>query len=63
MEGHLARDQRLKEISYIEFWATCDTNTKVWNLKLREFLQQLKYPTARRRNLGCVGTFVEGVQY
>jgi hypothetical protein len=47
MEGHTARSQRLKEISYVEFRATCDTNTKIWNLKVSEFLQQLKYPVAR----------------
>src|SRR5882762_4031137 len=47
VEGHLARGQRPQGISYIEFWATCDTNTKVWNLKVNEFLQQPKYPIAR----------------
>ena len=63
MKGHLARGQRPKEISYIKFWATCDTNTKVWNLKAGEFLQQLKYPIPRRWNLGVVGTFIKGVKY
>jgi hypothetical protein len=47
MEGHSARGQRLKEISYVEFWATCDTNTKAWNLKVSEFPQQLKYSIPR----------------
>jgi hypothetical protein len=47
MERYPARGQRFKEISYVEFWATRDTNTKVWNLKVSEFLQQLKYPTPR----------------
>jgi hypothetical protein len=47
MERHPAGGQRLKEISYVGLWATCDTNTKVWNLKLSEFLHQLKYPIAR----------------
>jgi hypothetical protein len=47
MEGHPARCERFKEISYVEFRATCDTNTKVWDLKVSEFLQQLKYPVAR----------------
>jgi hypothetical protein len=63
MEGDSAGGQRLKEISYVEFWATCDTNTKVWNLKASEFLQQLKYPIPRRWNLGGVGTFIKGIHY
>jgi hypothetical protein len=63
MEGDPAGGQRLKEIAYVELWATCDTNTKVWNLKVSEFLQQLKYPIPRRWNLGGVGTFIQGVHY
>jgi hypothetical protein len=63
MEGDSAGGQRLKEISYVEFRATCDTNTNVWNLKASEFLQLLKYPIARRWDLGGVGTFIKGVNY
>jgi len=47
MEGHSAGGQRLKDIPYIEFWATSDTYTKVWNLKVDEFLHKLKNPIAR----------------
>jgi hypothetical protein len=35
MEGDSAGGQRPKEIAYVELWATCDTNTKVCDLKLR----------------------------
>jgi hypothetical protein len=63
MEADSAGGQRLKEISYVEFWATCDTNTKVWNPKASEFLQQPKDPIPRGWDLGGVGTFIKGVQY
>jgi hypothetical protein len=63
MEGHLAGGQRLKEIPYVKLRATCDTNTKVWNMKVSEFLQELKYPIPRWWNLGGVGAFIKGVHY
>jgi hypothetical protein len=47
MKGHPERCERLKGISYVKLRAACDTNPKVWNPKVGEFLQQLKYPISR----------------
>jgi hypothetical protein len=43
----LAGCQRFKEISYVEFWATSDTYTKVWMAEFDKLFQQPKYPIPR----------------
>jgi hypothetical protein len=47
VKGHSARGQRFEDISYVDFGVTGDTYTKIWNMKLDEFLQKLKHPFAR----------------
>jgi hypothetical protein len=47
MERHLAGCPGLKEISYVEFWATSDTYSNAWKVKVDKFFQQLKYPIPR----------------
>jgi len=63
MERHPARGHELKDISYVNFWATCDTYMKVWYMKVDEILQKLKDAFARRWNPRGVGTFIKGVEY
>jgi len=63
MERHPARGQRLKDISYVNFWATCDTYMKVWYMKVDELIHKLKNPFARCWKPRDVGTFIKGVYY
>jgi hypothetical protein len=63
VERHLARSQGLKDVSYVNFWATCDTYMKVWYMKVDELLHKLKDPFARRWNPRSVGTFIKGIKY
>jgi hypothetical protein len=63
MERHPARGQRLKDISYVNFWATCDTYMEVGYMTVDELLHKLKNPFARCWNPRDVGTFIKGVKY
>jgi hypothetical protein len=63
VERHSARGQRLEDISYVNFWATCDTYMKVWYMKVDKLLHKLKDPFARCWNPRDVGTFIKGVEY
>jgi len=63
MERYPARGQRLKDISYVNFWATCYTYMKVWYTTVDELLHKLKNSFARCWNPGEVGTFINGVKY
>jgi hypothetical protein len=63
VERHSAGGQRLEDISYVNFWATCDTDMKVWYMKVYELLYKLKNPLARCWDPGDVGTFIKGIKY
>jgi len=47
MEGHLGMRQRLEDISYIDFWAACDTYVKTRKAKVDKLLHELKNPITR----------------
>ena len=61
VKGHPTRGQRFEDISYVNFWATRDTYTKIWKTKLDEFLHELKHAFARRLNPGGVWRLIECV--
>jgi hypothetical protein len=63
MKGHSARSQRLDDISYVDFRATCDTYMKIWQMKVSELLHKLKDLVARRWNPRNVGTFIKSIHY
>jgi len=42
MEAHPTRGKRLKDLAYIDFWPTCNTNMKIWNVKLDQLFDELK---------------------
>jgi hypothetical protein len=63
VERHPAGSQRLEDISYVNFWATCDAYMKVRYVKVHELLHKLKDPFARCWNARDVGTFIKGVEY
>jgi hypothetical protein len=63
VKGHSAGGQRLEDVSYVNFWATGDTYTKVWYMKVDELIHKLKDSFARRWNPRDVGAFIKGVHY
>src|SRR5229473_5630727 len=63
MERYPARGQRLEDISYVDFWPTCDTYMNIWYMKVDELLHKLKNSFAGCWNPRDVGTFIKGVYY
>jgi hypothetical protein len=63
MEGHSARGQRLENISYVNFWAACDTYMKIWKVKVNKLLHKPKNTVTGCWNPRDVGTFVKGIHY
>jgi hypothetical protein len=63
VERHLTGSQRLEDIPYIDFWATCDTYMKVWYIKVNELLYKLNNPLVRCWNPREARTFIKGVKY
>jgi hypothetical protein len=63
VEGHSARGQTFKDVSYVDFGAACNTYVKFREIKVNELLQKLKNLVARRWNPKNVRTFIQGIDY
>jgi hypothetical protein len=63
VERHSAGSQRLEDISYVNFGATCDTYMEVWYMKVDKLFHKLENPFARCWNSRDVGAFIKSVHY
>jgi hypothetical protein len=61
MEGHPARGQRFKDVSYVRFWSACDRYMKIGKGKVDKLLQKLKHHFPGRWDPGGVGRFIKCV--
>jgi len=61
MKGHRAGCKRIEDVSYVNLWATCDTDMKIWEVKLDKLLHKQEDALARGWNTRAVGTFVKSI--